>query len=304
MQEFPKSFLIFRLLKKLTLISCIFQKLSKPDVSSSSSGTIRISDLFSAYSLSNEITELRRNAMKNVKRKIISGAIAAGCAIMALGGYALLNKNQSGANPVSIDYEEEKPVIILDAGHGGMDGGCSTADGVPEKGINLNILLMLRDMLRLNGYEVVTTRDTDISIHDKGVDGIANQKSSDMDNRLAIFNEYPNAICISIHQNQFTDSKYSGAQMFYSDTNSSSEELARTLQNKFVEYLQPYNDREIKLCGKELFLCYYSENPTVMVECGFLSNPDEAELLKTEEYQGKVAFTIFSAINEFVDSNN
>ena len=180
-----------------------------------------------------------------------------------------------------------------------MDGGCSTADGVPEKGINLSILLRLRDMLEISGYEVQVTRDTDISIHDKGIEGIANQKSSDMDNRLAIFNENDNAICISIHQNQFTDPKYSGAQMFYSDSHGSNEELARTLQGKFVEYLQPDNTREIKQCGKELFLCYFSENPTVMVECGFLSNPEEAALLKTEEYQQQVAFTVFSGIIVF-----
>lgn len=183
-----------------------------------------------------------------------------------------------------------------------MDGGCSTADGVPEKGINLSILLRLRDMLEISGYEVQVTRDTDTSIHDKGIEGIANQKSSDMDNRLEIFNSNSNAICISIHQNQFTDSKYSGAQMFYSDTNSKNEELARIMQNKFVEFLQPDNAREIKQCGKELFLCYFSENPTVMVECGFLSNPDEAALLTTEEYQQQVAFTIFSGINEFVNN--
>ncbi|MDD6278224.1 MAG: N-acetylmuramoyl-L-alanine amidase [Oscillospiraceae bacterium] len=183
-----------------------------------------------------------------------------------------------------------------------MDGGCSSADGVPEKGINLDILLRVRDMLEISGYKVEVTRDTDTSIHDKGIEGIANQKSSDMDNRLAIFNEHTNAVCISIHQNQFTDSRYSGAQMFYSDTNEESEALARKLQNKFVEYLQPENDREIKLCGKELFLCYYSENPTVMAECGFLSNPDEAALLNTEEYRGKVAFTLYSGINEFVSS--
>ncbi len=184
-----------------------------------------------------------------------------------------------------------------------MDGGCSSADGVPEKGINLNILLSLRDMLRMSGYEVEVTRDSDRSIHDKGIEGIANQKSSDMDNRLALFNKYPDAVCISIHQNQFTDPKYSGAQMFYSDSNSRSELLAQSIQGKFVENLQPDNNREIKLCGKELFLCYYSENPTVMVECGFLSNPDEAELLKSEEYQGKVAFTIFCGINDFLQAS-
>lgn len=145
------------------------------------------------------------------------------------------------------------------------------------------------------------TRDCDKSIHDEGIEGIAAQKSSDMDNRLALFNKNTNAICISIHQNQFTDSKYSGAQMFYASTNKKSELLARSLQNSFVQFLQPENTREIKQCGKELFLCYYSENPTVMAECGFLSNPDEAALLNTEEYQNKVAFTLYSGIMNYLE---
>lgn len=145
------------------------------------------------------------------------------------------------------------------------------------------------------------TRDCDKSIHDEGIEGIAAQKSSDMDNRLALFNKNTNAICIAIHQNQFTDSKYSGAQMFYASTNKKSESLARSLQNSFVQFLQPENTREIKQCGKELFLCYYSENPTVMAECGFLSNPDEAALLNTEEYQNKVAFTLYSGIMNYLE---
>ena len=139
------------------------------------------------------------------------------------------------------------------------------------------------------------TRDSDRSIHDKGVEGIANQKGSDMDNRLSILNAPQNAVCLSIHQNQFTDPKYSGAQMFYSDTDPRSEALAQTLQAQF-QMLQPTNDREIKLCGKELFLCYYCNHPMVMAECGFLSNPEEAALLTTEEYQRKVAFTLYSGL--------
>lgn len=189
------------------------------------------------------------------------------------------------------------------APHGGMDGGCSSEDGTCEKGINLNILLNVRDLCRAFGYNVEVTRDKDISIHDKGTEGVGNQKRSDMDNRLALFNKYPNSVCLSIHQNKFTDSKYSGAQMFYSDTNPNNEALARIMQKKFVENLQPENTREIKLCGKELFLCYFCENPTVMIECGFLSNPAEAEKLKTEEYQREIAFTIFSGINRFIDEN-
>lgn len=158
-------------------------------------------------------------------------------------------------------------------------------------------------MFRLYGYDVEVTRDTDTSIHDNGIEGIANQKSSDMDNRLEIFNKNKNAICISIHQNQYTDPKYSGGQMFYSDTNPKSKYIAQAIQNKFKEYIQPENDREIKQCGKELFLCYFSENPTVMVECGFLSNPEEAENLKNEEYQNKIAFSIFAAVNEYLSKS-
>ena len=144
------------------------------------------------------------------------------------------------------------------------------------------------------------TRDCDKSIHDEGIEGIAAQKSSDMDNRLALFNKNTNAICISIHQNQFTDSKYSGAQMFYSPANADSERFASILQNLFVKNLQPDNMRETKLCGKELYLCYYCNNPAVMAECGFLSNPDEAAKLTDRDYQRQVAYTLFTGLNEFI----
>lgn len=240
-----------------------------------------------------------------MRKNLISGKIKGlAIALILVGacvGISYVNQRVSSDNVAltSITPHNSDRIVILDAGHGGMDGGCSAQDGTVEKDINLNILLNLRDMLTASGYTVEVTRDKDISIHDKGIEGIANQKSSDMDNRLALFNKYDNAICISIHQNLFTDSKYSGAQMFYSDTNPKSEILASILQSKFVEYLQPDNQREIKLCGKELFLCYFSENPTVMAECGFLSNPEEAEKLKDSEYQKQVAFTIYSAINEY-----
>jgi N-acetylmuramoyl-L-alanine amidase len=241
--------------------------------------------------------------MRRVHRKIVGGVLMCGCALFTLyGASRIAERTENGALPVSVtDMENEVPVIVLDAGHGGIDGGCTSAEGVPEKGINLDIMLRLRDLLEVNGYEVKVTRESDKSIHDAGIEGIAEQKSSDMDNRLAIFNESSNAVCISVHQNQFTDPKYSGAQMFYSGSNSTSEVLAGMLQDRFRSLLQPENDREIKLCGKELFLCYYSDNPTVMAECGFLSNPEEAALLNTEEYREKVAFTLFSGINDFVN---
>ncbi len=242
--------------------------------------------------------------MDKIKRRIISGAIVFCCAIAGINAVSHIGKkSETESIPTAVtDYSNETPVIILDAGHGGFDGGCTSADGTPEKGINLSILLKLRDMLEISGYQVKVTRDEDISIHDKGIEGLANQKGSDMDNRLEIFNSEDNAVCISIHQNQFNDPKYSGAQMFFSGSTSGSEELARSLQKSFAGMLQPENKREIKECGKELFLCYYSENPTVMAECGFLSNPEEAALLATDDYQSKVAFTIYSGICSYIGS--
>lgn len=204
--------------------------------------------------------------------------------------------------PVSTTPQQANDIlIILDAGHGGADGGCVSVNGVAEKGINLEILLNVKELCEAAGYNVLCTRDSDVSIHDEGITGLRNQKVSDMENRLKILNTTENAIAVSIHQNQFTDSKYSGAQMFYSATNPLSEKLATVMQRQFVSKLQPENTREIKLSGEELYLIYFTKCPSVMVECGFLSNHDEAARLETAEYQKQVAFTIFSGITEFIN---
>lgn len=194
-----------------------------------------------------------------------------------------------------------KPVIVLDAGHGGLDSGAVGATGVLEKDVNLSIVLALRDMFEMSGFEVVLTRDEDISIYDPGVEGIRNQKLNDMDNRLAIIQKYPDSIFLCIHQNNFTDPKYFGGQMFYNNNNPQNRTLAQIMQNKFAQ-LQPGNGREIKLTGEELFLLKSNKNPSLMIECGFLSNPEEEQKLSTWEYQQKVAFTIYGGVMEFIDA--
>ncbi len=193
----------------------------------------------------------------------------------------------------------EAPVVIIDPGHGGIDGGAVGVNGTVEKDINLEIALVLRDQLTLFGYDVLMTREDDRSIHDEGVTGIANQKRSDLNNRLALMNEYPDAVVVMIHQNRFSQSKYSGAQVFYGKNHSESAELAKIIQSAFVRLLQPENTRAVKKAGKDIFLLYYSENPIVMVECGFLSNPEEEALLSDREYQQKVAFTIADGLTEY-----
>ena len=202
---------------------------------------------------------------------------------------------------VAAAQTENRPVIVLDAGHGGEDGGAVGVNGVEEKTVNLAIALFVREKLEAAGYPVKMIREVDTAVGDTTLSTLNERKRSDILYRTQIVNETENCIFVSIHQNFFEQSQYSGAQMFYANTNKKSESLARSLQNSFVQFLQPENTREIKQCGKELFLCYYSENPTVMAECGFLSNPDEAALLNTEEYQNKVAFTLYSGIMNYLE---
>ena len=222
------------------------------------------------------------------------------CAYLLVFGFG----NSYRESPAAIETAADPrfPTIVIDAGHGGIDSGCVSINGAEEKDINLNILLNLRQLLDLAGFDTVVTRDSDRSIHDLGVTGLGNQKKSDMENRLAIINSCEDAIFISIHQNQFTDPQYYGAQMFYPAESQESQRLAQILQNSIVSRLQPENKREIKPVGDEIYLLHYSKFPAVMAECGFLSNQAEADLLESEEYQSKVAFSIFAGICEYLFS--
>ena len=188
-----------------------------------------------------------------------------------------------------------RPQVVLDAGHGGMDGGCVSVNGVAEKGLNLDIALVERDMLEVLGFDVTMTREDDRSIYDEGIEGLSKQKQSDMKNRLEIFDKC-SGVAVSIPQNQFTDSRYSGAQVFYSRRNGAGERLAGAVQRQFVSLLQPDNERETKAVDDELFLLDRTDTPAVMVECGFLSNPEEAAKLEDAAYRRQVAFAIMSGI--------
>lgn len=194
------------------------------------------------------------------------------------------------------------PTIIIDAGHGGVDGG-AVANGIVEKDINLAIGLVMRDIFMANGFDVIMTRDSDISIHDDGIKSTKKQKTSDLHNRLAIVNSYPNAIFLSIHQNKYESGKAKGAQVFYSPNNPQSRELAELLQKDFVAVLQPENTRECKKAGKNLYLMYKSKCPSVLVECGFMSNAEEAARLVEPDYQSQIAFTAFCSVMRFLGLN-
>lgn len=191
------------------------------------------------------------------------------------------------------------PTIIIDAGHGGEDGGAQGATGVLEKDINLSIAKILKQMFVSSGFKVEMTRDDDISIYDSNAETIRQKKVSDLRNRLKIINSNENGVLISVHQNKFTDSKYSGAQVFYAQKNQLSRELAEQMKKSITGLLQPDNTREIKPCNKNIFLLWESKIPSVVVECGFLSNVEEEAKLKDPEYQKQIAFAIYCGFLQF-----
>ncbi|MBQ9415203.1 MAG: N-acetylmuramoyl-L-alanine amidase [Clostridia bacterium] len=182
------------------------------------------------------------------------------------------------------------PLITVDAGHGGADGGAVAPDGTAEKTLNLAIAQKLTMMLRFCGYRVRMTREGDDSIHDAESVTIREKKVSDMNNRLQMFEESDRNI--SIHQNMFGSARYHGAQVFYSTNDPASEELATAIRDSIVGWLQPDNTREIKPGSRDIFLLYKTTKPTVLVECGFLSNAEELALLKDPAYQQQLAFAI------------
>lgn len=212
-------------------------------------------------------------------------------------------------NPVNTVKQTEQnvnqPIVIIDAGHGGFDGGAVADDGTIEKDINLSIAKYLQEYLSFFSIKTIMIREIDCSVEDDGLTTIRQKKSSDLHNRMKVMEETENAIFVSIHQNKYPDGKYSGTQVFYSPkTKDESQLLAQTIQDCIVNTLQKENTRQIKECGTSVFLMYNAVKPAVLVECGFLSNYQETMLLKSSEYQKKIAFCIAMGIQNYISSRN
>ena len=204
-----------------------------------------------------------------------------------------------GSMAVTVISEEQpfvrKHCIVIDPGHGGEDGGATSCTGRMESEYNLAISKKLDDLLHLLGYQTRMTRTADVSIYTTG-DTIARKKISDLKERVRIVNETPGAVFISIHQNQFSDSRYSGAQVFYAKTDGS-KELGQKLQSELVTALNPGSNRK----SKPISGVYLMENiqcTGVLIECGFLSNPREEAKLRNAEYQKKLCCVIGATLSQ------
>ena len=206
-------------------------------------------------------------------------------------------------NNIALDAVEtisDEKIIILDAGHGGEDVGATGVNGIFEKDLNLQVTMSIGEILSEKGYTVVYTRTEDKLLYksEENIKGL--RKISDLKNRCKVAKEYPNAIFVSIHMNSFGEQKYSGLQVYYSAINEESIKLADSIQSNVKNTLQPNNNRKTKN-GKGIYLLEHIDNISVLIECGFLSNPEESEKLSQKEYQKNLSFSIVCGIIEYMN---
>ncbi len=193
--------------------------------------------------------------------------------------------------------------VVLDAGHGGEDGGAIGQNKVHEKDLNLAITLKIGELLKNKGINVIFTRTEDILLYDRNVDYTNRKKSLDLAQRVKIAQNTPDCIFVSIHMNAFPKSQYKGFQVYYSKNNPESQILANDIQGGVKEELQPWNKRKITAASSKIFLLDRLNCPAILIECGFMSNPEECRLLTTEIYQNQLSKIISEKIAIYVEKN-
>lgn len=234
-------------------------------------------------------------------KKLRTAAALAAVYVLILAGFIFLALLGSRTATVAAQRAplQARRCIVIDAGHGGEDGGASSCTGVLESTVNLQVALRLNDLLHLLGYDTRMIRTTDTAVYTKG-NTIAEKKVSDLKERVRIVNETENALLISIHQNQFSDGRYSGAQVFYSKTDGS-QAFAGQLQDALIRTLNPGSHRKCKQASG-VYLMEHITCTGVLVECGFLSNPEEEARLRTPEYQKSLCCVIAACAGSYLSA--
>ena len=209
---------------------------------------------------------------------------------------------RTSAARVTEDAEgQPRPVIVIDPGHGGEDGGASGVDGTAEKDLNLTVAKAVAEILTAAGYDVRLTRTEDRLLYDLYgdlTDYTGHKKTYDLRNRLRFSKEAGASLLVSIHMNKFSDPQYGGLQVYYSAARPESQTVASTVQNYAKLYLQKDNGRQIKKATSSIYLLARSETPAILIECGFLSNEEELSRLTDPLYQKQLAMTVACAIAE------
>ena len=222
--------------------------------------------------------------------------------LISLTANANTKKPASAPSPPQTDLRS--PTVIIDAGHGGEDGGAVGKNGILEKELNLLIAQDLRDMLKAEGITTVMTRESDVMLYDKNVNYKGRKKLLDLSARLKISESYEDCIFVSIHMNSFPEERYSGLQVYYSPNHQNSLLLAESIQKNVSKHLQRENSRSVKKATSSIYILDRIQAPAVLIECGFISNYAECELLSSKEYRQKLTLLIFCGICEYISQDN
>ncbi len=203
----------------------------------------------------------------------------------------------------TVNMLNDRKTVIIDAGHGGEDCGTIGVDGSYEKDLNLEFAMCIGELLSKEGYAVIYTRTDDKLLYtdEENIYGI--RKISDLKNRCKIAAEYENSLFISIHMNSYSNPKYKGLQVYYGIKNSESYKLASIVQNTVKNDLQKDSRRKIK-AGNDIYILENTTNPAILIECGFLSNPEECKSLSEKEYQKSLCFSIVCGIINYNKSQS
>ncbi len=214
----------------------------------------------------------------------------------------MLFSDNSDFPSVFASGKSDGPVLVIDAGHGGEDGGAVSLSGVYESEINLDISQRMAALSGLTGIEFTMTRDSDDIEYPSELKSTSKRKKYDQKKRVELINGMSNAILISVHQNFYPHKSPHGPQSFYSD-NEGSDSLAALIQDSMNMALYPENRRIAMPVADNVYLFKNVKCPAVLVECGFISNPEESSLLDTESYRLKIAAVLISSYLKYLDTN-
>ena len=238
---------------------------------------------------------MKKDSLVEDKQYKILSIVMSGLLILSM----LLVGRETAKSVMSMStrVQEEKPCVVIDAGHGGMDPGKVGINGELEKDINLQIALLVKKYLEANDVEVVMTREDGEGLYDADS---SNKKAQDMKRRIAIIEEATPVLTVSIHQNSYPEEYVHGAQVFYYNGSTEGQRLAEEIQSLMIERVDPDNRRQVK-ANDSYYLLKKTGTPIVIVECGFLSNGEEARKLCDEEYQDRLAWAIQLGILRYMN---
>lgn len=237
-----------------------------------------------------------------MKKNVFFEIFSAGLILIVCIGFYLESYYAARQAREASGAPSKESVVVIDAGHGGEDGGAVATDGTAEQAINLEIAKILEAQLNAFGVQTVMTRTTADSIHSAEANTIRERKVSDIHNRMRVMENTENCMFVSIHQNKYENSSQWGTQVFYSPNTTSSAQLAECIQSSVISTMQPDNKRMIKKSDSSIYLLYYAKKTAVLVECGFVSNPSETKKLKDPQYQKQMAFAIAAGILSYMNT--